>query len=169
MRPDHPPISRKVKRSTILWLWMDDLLINPVKMRISMKKRDQSLPTTATHDVAVDRSVLAVISNGKATIERKLITLFRRLNNEDVEMLLKAIADGDMAVAVHASHRISGAARMIGATGLAVVAEQIETASRANNLHAIEVNRFAFQQEVERVYAFFDSIQFDRPNDEKTG
>lgn len=122
-----------------------------------MKKVDKWSSITTPNDAAVDRSMLAAISNGKANIERDLVTLFRRLNEEDVEILQKAIHDGDMAGAVHASHRISGASSMIGASGLAAVCERLEAASRANDIDSVRANMSAFQQEVERVYAYFDA------------
>lgn len=122
-----------------------------------MKKVDKWSSITTPNDAAVDRSMLAAISNGKANIERDLVTLFRRLNEADVEILQKAIHDGDMAGVVHASHRISGASSMIGASGLAAVCERLEAASRANDTDSVRANMSAFQQEVERVYAYFDA------------
>ncbi len=137
---------------------MNDRLVKPVEIRTLMKKLDQWLPITTADHIVVDRSVLAAISSGKANVERELVTLFRRLNDEDVEMLHKAVSSGDMPGAVHASHRISGAGRMIGAIGLASVCERLEVASRASDLDAVKANMSAFQQEVERVYAYLDSI-----------
>ena len=107
---------------------------------------------------AVDRSRLAAISKGKQNTERELITLFRRVNDEDVGLLYKAVQDGDMAGALHASHRMSGACRMIGAIPLAAVCERLETASRGNDFNVVKANMPDLQREVGRVYAFLDSM-----------
>lgn len=73
-------------------------------------------------------------------------------------MLHEAVNDGDLAGALHASHRISGASGMIGAIWLKAVCERIEAASRTSDLCAVKENMSALRQEVERVYAFFDSV-----------
>lgn len=123
-----------------------------------MKPPDQWLPPPAANNIAVDRTVLAGISCGKASVERELIMLFRRLNDEDMMKLHKAVTEGDMALAVDASHRISGASGMIGAIGLATVCGRVEAAGRASDLTAVKANMPAFDEEVERVYACLDSI-----------
>lgn len=123
-----------------------------------MDKFDRALPTTNAIEAVVDRSVLAAISKGKGAIEREFVALFRRVNDEDMAMLHKAVRDGDVAGALHASHRMSGACRMIGAVRLAAVCERLETASRANDFNGVKKNMFKLQREVERVYAFLDSM-----------
>ncbi len=107
---------------------------------------------------AVDRSVLAAISKGNDNIEREFIALFRRVNDEDVAMLHKAVRAEDVAGALQASHRMSGACRMIGATTLATVCERLEAASRANDFNGVKANMPDLQREVERVYVFLDSM-----------
>ena len=107
---------------------------------------------------AVDRSVLAAISKGNDNVEREFITLFRRVNDEDVAMLHKAVTAEDVAGALHASHRMSGACRMIGALALATVCERLEAASRANDFDGVKANMPDLQREVERVYVFLDSM-----------
>ena len=63
-----------------------------------------------------------------------------------------------MAGALHASHRMSGACRMIGAIPLAAVCERLETASRGNDFNVVKANMPDLQREVGRVYAFLDSM-----------
>ena len=123
-----------------------------------MDKVDQSLPFTNANGTVVDRSVLAAISKGKGAIEREFITLFRRVNDEDLAMLHKAVRAGDVAGALHASHRMSGACRMIGAIALAAVCERLEAASRANDFNGVKASMPDLQREVARVYAFLDSM-----------
>ena len=107
---------------------------------------------------AVNRSALAAMSNGKISVERELTALFRRVNDEDVNALHKAIGEGDTAGAAHSAHRISGACSMIGAIGLAKICSRLETAGRAGDLDAVKADLSSFQLELQRVYIFLDSI-----------
>ena len=137
---------------------MDDQLVKPVEIRALMTKLDQWLPLAAAKGSAIDRSKLAALSKGKVSVERELITMFRRLNDEDVAKLHLAVSAGDIPGAVHAAHRMSGASKMIGALRFAAVCERIEVAGRANDFDAVKAHMPALQQEVERVYVCLDSI-----------
>ena len=121
-----------------------------------MKNYDELTAVSKSNRVAVDRSALAAISCGKISVERELIALFRRLNDNDIAALQLAVCEGDAPGAVVASHRISGAGRMIGAIGLAEACERIESAGRASDLMGLRVNMAALQLEVERVNACLD-------------
>lgn len=112
----------------------------------------------APPSAAVDRTALANISRGKPEVERELIALFRRLNDEDIETLQRAVSEGDVPGAVVASHRISGAGRMIGAFGLAEACDRLEAAGRANDLFSLRANMAALHLEVGRVNAHLDSM-----------
>ncbi len=107
---------------------------------------------------AVDRAVLAAMSRGDAGVESEFIALYRKLNNEDMERLRKAIDDGDLAGAVHRSHRIVGASRMIGAVGLADVCGRVEAACRAGNLNDVKDSLPELQQEIQQVDDYLDSL-----------
>ena len=108
--------------------------------------------------MAASRAVLAAISHGKASVVRELDALFRRLNDEDVEMLKKAVHEEDTADAMLAWHRISGAGRIIVAIALAAACECVEAAARADNLQTLKASMPAFQCEVLRVNACLDSM-----------
>ena len=127
-----------------------------------MNGLDQCLLVAAANDAAVDTSVLAALSRGDAHIEHEFITLYRRLNDEDMAKLHQAVTDGDVAGALHASHRMAGAGRMIGAIDLAAVCGRVEIASRAGDLAAVKANMPALQLEIARVDAFFDSFLLAR-------
>ena len=123
-----------------------------------MKTSDQTPAIAPTAMAPLDRSVLAMISGGKASVECAMVTLFRRLNDEDVAMLRQAVSEEDVSGAVLASHRISGAGRMIGALGLAEASERIESAGRAGDFFALKENMAAFHLEVERINVCLDSL-----------
>ena len=116
----------------------------------------------SANGAVVDRSVLETLSRGDAVIEREFITLYRRLNEEDMVKLQQAVTDGDVAGTLHASHRMSGASRMIGAIDLATACGRVEAASRAGDLKAVKANMPALQLEIARVNAFFDSFLLAR-------
>ncbi|MEO8103915.1 MAG: Hpt domain-containing protein [Betaproteobacteria bacterium] len=110
----------------------------------------------------VDRKVLEAMARGDAAVEREFITLYRRLNREDMEKLRQAIAEGDIAGALHTAHRISGAARMIGAASLAAVGGVVEAASRAGNMHDVEANLPALEQQVLLVDNYLESFLLEK-------
>lgn len=147
---------------------MDGNLVKPVEMSALIQMLDQWLPLVAKNAPKLDRSVLALLSNGKESIERELISLYRRLNDEDAALLHTAVADVDMAGVVRASHRIRGASSMIGARGLAAVCERIEAAGHAGDVNAVAAVMPAFRHEVESVYAILDSIRIDQITGLKT-
>jgi HPt (histidine-containing phosphotransfer) domain-containing protein len=126
-------------------------------MQIGKQGHARYIPADPGSNVAVDWSVLAGISKGEASVERELIGLFRRLNDQDVESLYKALALGDIASAVRASHRISGAGCVIGAAGLAAVCNRLESAGRARDWDAVQASMFEFAHEMERVNACLDA------------
>ena len=129
---------------------MDDYLAKPVELNELAKKLDQWLPIT--RPVApLDRSVLASITGGDTAAEREILMDFRRASDDDAAVLRRAVDKSNIPEVTTASHRIKGASKMVGATALAAVCEQIERASRANDLHAVRSNMGTFQEELERL------------------
>ena len=153
---------------------MDDCLVKPVELSQLLKKLDQwlllpeemAMPVTASGkrlDVAaaaapLDRSVLTWISGGNAATERDILTDFRRTNDEDATLLMRAVATGDILQVRRATHRMLGAGRMVGAQGFVGVCERIGHASRASDWKAVKANVGAFRQEWLCLNAYFDSI-----------
>ena len=129
---------------------MDDYLAKPVELKDLARKLDQWLPI-AQLAAPIDRTVLAPITAGDATAEREILTDFRRVNDADAAMLELAVNRCDIAQVKHASHRIKGASRTVGATALAAVCERMERASRGGDWKAIEANMEAFRRELERL------------------
>jgi HPt (histidine-containing phosphotransfer) domain-containing protein len=123
-----------------------------------MERLDQRMPDTAARGAAVDRSQLRVLSHSKANLEHDLIALFRRLNDEDLESLRQALGAGDFVAAARASHRISGASGMIGAAALADACQALEAACLAGDRESTSAHMSSLQQEVERVYAFLETL-----------
>ena len=136
---------------------MDDYLAKPVKLMQLLKKLDHWLPLPRNAP-AVDQSLLASISGGDATIEREILDDFRRVNDADVALLKQAVADIDLPRVGQAAHRIKGASLMIGSLALAGMCERIEQASRSNDWKTVEASLGAFDEELMRLNAYFDSL-----------
>ncbi|MBL8522977.1 MAG: response regulator, partial [Betaproteobacteria bacterium] len=137
---------------------MDDHLLKPVDLANLMKKLHHWLPINHASSLPVDRDVLATVSGGNSEIERKLVAMFRQLNDEDVATLKRNIAEGDTASVLHSAHRILGAGRMLGANGLVAVCERLEAAGRASDMAAVHAHMPDFHREVKRVYEFIDQL-----------
>ena len=135
---------------------MDDYLAKPVELNELAKKLDQWLPI-ARPVAPLDRSVLTSFTGGDAAAEREILMDFRRASDDDAAMLRRAVDKSNIPEVTTASHRIKGASKMVGATALAAVCEQIERASRANDLHTVRSNMGAFQEELERLNHYCDA------------
>jgi signal transduction histidine kinase/CheY-like chemotaxis protein/HPt (histidine-containing phosphotransfer) domain-containing protein len=154
---------------------MDGFLPKPVEMEALAKVLDRWLPlpaagtggakkpqsaaaAPAAGENPVDRSRLAEISGGDAAMERDILADFRGVNDGDAAMLRDALEKHDISLVTHASHRIKGASRTVGAIMLAEVCERIERAGRANDWSAIAANRDALERELERLNAWLSRL-----------
>ena len=166
---------------------MDDYLAKPIALGVLVKKLDDWLPIPAAASAQVgtvtggraapapatvmaapvDRTALAEISGGDAAAERDILLDFRRVNDEDVALLIQAVALNDVPKVTHASHRIKGASRMVGALELAGVSERIEQASRANHWPAIEASMAALQVEWTRLNSHIDTLCRQMPKSKR--
>jgi signal transduction histidine kinase/CheY-like chemotaxis protein/HPt (histidine-containing phosphotransfer) domain-containing protein len=151
---------------------MDDYVVKPVQLAELMKRLDQWLPVPQTMPapldelggpdrcpaaLAIDRTILQVISNGDPGIERDIMLDFRRVNDGDSLMLRRAVGNADAPLVTRVAHRIKGASQMVGASDLAAACERIEMASRDSNWKAVELGMEAFQVEMHRLNAFLDT------------
>jgi signal transduction histidine kinase/FixJ family two-component response regulator len=146
---------------------MDDYLAKPIQLAQLAAKLEQWLPLTATRPplaarepriAPIDRTVLAEISAGDPGVERDILERFRVYNSEDAHLLLDAIEKADLREVTHASHRIKGASKTIGAMSLAAVCERLERASRANDWPTVSASMKDFSTELERVNAYVGSL-----------
>jgi CheY-like chemotaxis protein/HPt (histidine-containing phosphotransfer) domain-containing protein len=155
-------IALKGEAETCIAAGMDDYLAKPVALMNLAKKLDQWLPIPAVElnalqpGAPLDRRVLAEICGDDAAAEREILADFRRVNDEDAAMLRLAVDGGDASKLVHASHRIKGASRTVGATALAAVCERLERAGAASDWKTINANMGAFQRELERLNSHCD-------------
>jgi HPt (histidine-containing phosphotransfer) domain-containing protein len=99
----------------------------------------------------VDRASLAQVSGNDAGLERQILADFRTANDADMVALREALERRDVEQVTHASHRIKGACRMVGATALSDVCERMEKAGRKNDWNAIAGERAVLEAEFERL------------------
>ena len=99
----------------------------------------------------LDPSALLDFSGGNADDEREILEQFRQSNRKDSALLFNALDQREQNTVLHASHRIKGASRAIGATPLADVCERIEKAARAGDWEDILGAREALQEQTERL------------------
>ena len=153
---------------------MDDFLVKPVEIEALAKVLNRWLPlpetgaaptpvaAAAPHSsgdgTPIDRSKLAELTGGDAAMEREILVDFRSANDADAAMLRDALAKRDIPQVTHASHRVKGACRMVGAMALAEVCDRIERAGRAGNWDAIAAERSALEREVERLNAWLQRL-----------
>ena len=108
--------------------------------------------------VPIDRSELAEISGGDQSIERELLSVFRRVNDADAAALTAALEQQDIASVTRLSHRVKGASNLVGAIVLANICARIEQAGRASDWRTIAANREALYRELDRVNAYLSTL-----------
>ena len=140
---------------------MDDYLAKPASLADLMEKLDYWLPPEDTwnfdgvdpkpdHNASsapVDRAVLTRIAGDDKSMIRDIFKDFRKANDADMIDLDEAVNDGDSDAVRRAAHRIKGASRMIGATRLSAIGDQVEQAAKAENWDAVQVGLTALEKE----------------------
>ena len=144
---------------------MDDYLAKPVGLAELQSKLSQwrPLPDDRTAQPAkpvqqdrdptasiFDRAVIASLTGGGKAEEREVLMAFQSANAEDTLALRQAYARNDFAEVMHASHRISGASRMVGLTALAAACARVEHAARVRDLVGLERDMTRLDRELER-------------------
>jgi HPt (histidine-containing phosphotransfer) domain-containing protein len=94
---------------------------------------------------------MAAFTGGDPAMELDTLRSYRRANQEDAATLKRALADADLLLVTHASHRMLGASRMVGARSFADVCERIDIASRAGDWPAVHADMRDFEQEWSRL------------------
>ena len=135
---------------------MDDYLAKPVELVGLERKLAQWLAPSAA--VPVDMPVMSAPSDGASAISFEVACRFREFHAEDAILLRKGVDESDFARVVHASHRIKGASRTIGALALAQVCERIEQAARASDAALVAAQMPHFDRENERLDVYLKWI-----------
>jgi CheY-like chemotaxis protein/anti-sigma regulatory factor (Ser/Thr protein kinase) len=136
---------------------MDDYLAKPIELGKLAQKLERWV-AGAVGESPIDNAVLAEISSGDEALARDILIRFRRYNAEDTTLLTDAVRNEDFERVTHASHRIKGASKTVGATSLATVCELLERAGRAKDWPAVKSHIDAFHREVARVSEYIESF-----------
>jgi len=134
---------------------MDDRLVKPVDRDALRRKLHQWLPAASPIDPAAIAELCGVDSLG----ERRLLERFWSYNGDDAQALRSCVAADDLDAVVQAAHRIRGACRAVGASGLADICEGIERAGRAGDWTGIRSAMPSFERELGRIHAHIASMR----------
>lgn len=151
---------------------MDDYIVKPVDLNSLLAKLERWLPLPAAPMLApaghraatagatspLDHTMLADITSGDAAMERELLIVFQRANDEDAQHLAKAVSDRNSEQVKRLAHLIKGASAMIGATHLSSICERIEHANKSSDWNTVLTCLTEFQQEVVKLNHYFEEL-----------
>jgi len=148
--------------------------VKPVELAQILKKLDQWLPIpeastpgepapdvrTDVADLAppIDHAIVASIWGADESSGRDVLAAFRRANDTDAAVLMRAVGTRDNPQVVYTAHRMLGASKWVGALQFAGACEEIEQASRSGDWDAVTLGMDVFQHEWLRLNTYFDSL-----------
>jgi two-component system, NarL family, sensor histidine kinase EvgS len=157
---------------------MDDYLAKPVEMPALAQVLDRWLPLpadpsaaatggsppAAASATAVDAAALAELTGGDRAVERDILREYRIANDADALALREALGRRDLPGIARAAHRMKGAARLVGARGLAEVCATIEQAGRGEDMAAVAAAEAQLTGELDRLNAYLDEAGARSPH-----
>jgi len=111
----------------------------------------------ATDGAPIDRMQLRAIMDGDPALEAEMLAGFRTASVKEAAVLREALARGDCGAIRHASHRMKGLARLVAASSLASVCEQLERQARAGCVDDPALALAEFEREWHRVSDFLNA------------
>jgi PAS domain S-box-containing protein len=140
---------------------MDEVLTKPIELVTLKRTLDRWLPIVEGAQLsaimAFDDAAIRALANGDETVVGELLEEYRQANDVDLGAVARSIQEDGFEGVRSAAHRIKGAARMIGASGLSEAAASLELAARAGDSTAMQTAWSAVQSQTERIYTFIDS------------
>ncbi|MDQ2701635.1 MAG: ATP-binding protein [Pseudomonadota bacterium] len=151
---------------------MDDYLAKPVSIAALATTLRRWLPhvafATTVGDEAMalpqlvqppplDPAVLEALTGGDAAEIRSLLEDFLASTAQDLAAVTAARESGDLAAVAHESHKLKGAARMVGALELDRCADLLEEAARATDWLAVPALAADLATAAERLALYIDS------------
>jgi HPt (histidine-containing phosphotransfer) domain-containing protein len=100
---------------------------------------------------------LRAIMDGDPALEAEMLAGFRTASVKEAAVLREALARGDCGAIRHASHRMKGLARLVAASSLASVCEQLERQARAGCVDDPALALVEFEREWHRVSDFLNA------------
>jgi HPt (histidine-containing phosphotransfer) domain-containing protein len=115
------------------------------------------VPLPATDGAPIDRMQLRAIMDGDAALEAEMLAGFRTASVKEAAALRDALARRDCSAIRHASHRMKGLARLVAASSLASVCEELERQARAGCIDDPAGVLAEFEREWHRVSDFINA------------
>jgi HPt (histidine-containing phosphotransfer) domain-containing protein len=106
----------------------------------------------------IDAAALGEISGGNPATERALLLRFHACNNDDMDLLRRAIELSNLPEARRLAHRMKGAGRTVGAVALAGTCEKIERAARAEDADGVATGLASLDRELERLNQYLKTL-----------
>jgi len=114
-------------------------------------------PPPATDGAPIDRMQLRAIMDGDPALEAEMLAGFRTASVKEAAVLREALVRRDCNAIRHASHRMKGLARLVAASSLASVCEQLERQARAGCVDDPALALAEFEREWHRVSDFLNA------------
>jgi HPt (histidine-containing phosphotransfer) domain-containing protein len=131
---------------------MDDYIVKPTRREeLAAKLARWMRVRPAPGGPAIDRSVLAELTGGNIATEDAVLAEFVRCSRNDAADFARAVATGDIVLVTRIAHRMRGAGAAVGASGLARVCGEIESAGRADDWQGIRLRTGALEVELGRI------------------
>lgn len=151
---------------------MDDYLSKPLQLSELKATLDQWLPGVASGPQireapmggpasrgAVDVAVLERLVGTDQAVLLEFLTQFRTSSAGIALELSAACVDRNALPASHQAHKLMASARSVGALALGELCAEMETAGKAGNTETLTDLLPLFEQELEAVNAFLDSVR----------
>jgi CheY-like chemotaxis protein/HPt (histidine-containing phosphotransfer) domain-containing protein len=162
---------------------MDDYLVKPIELKQLLNKLERWLPLPGRNgtslpspsapsraaalqatsprlrsdDALVDLALLAETFASDPAGVRSILAALRATNEQDAQLLGQAVAAQDLTQVTYASHRLLGAAKMIGAHEFSGVCQSLEDGSRAGDWDAIGKAMLAFDVQWSQLKGYLDA------------
>lgn len=143
-------------KQNCLAVGMNDILVKPVTLIDLMRCMDNWLPLPTAPPI--DRLLLGETVGEDEKAIQEILKDFKRTNSKDVTLLNDAMEKRNLNQVMNLAHQIKGACQLVGAKRLAIICQKIEEASRKNDEKTVEGYRTKFEEEVQKLKKYLDSI-----------
>jgi HPt (histidine-containing phosphotransfer) domain-containing protein len=117
----------------------------------------------------INHGMLEAIAAGSKSQLSSVLAAFRRSNGDDLARLLESLAAADFAQITRHSHRIRGAAAMLGARELELAGQRVEACSRGADMAGVREAMVELQAQVRQLDDYLVRMETAGPNMAQAG